>query len=238
MTMYALSVRQWSPIVGCEHACTYCVPSFQRNIKRSSGRCPQLCANGATKCYAFEPHFHGERLLQRLPRTGYLQFIFTCANGDIAFATDMQLRRVLDTIRKYDDRTFLLQSKDPGRAFMRPGMLLPKNMLAGITLETNRDDLAVQVSKAPPPSQRYREFLKLVHKTKMVTIEPVLDFDSDVLLAWVSALHPVMVWLGYDSKSCGLPEPDLEKVRQLHWELSLLGIPVLLKAIREPNHSS
>ncbi len=40
--MYALSVKQWSPFVGCEHDCVYCVPSFQRNIKRASGRCPQL----------------------------------------------------------------------------------------------------------------------------------------------------------------------------------------------------
>ncbi len=234
--MYALSVKQWSPFVGCEHDCVYCVPSFQRNIKRASGRCRQQSANGTTKCYTFEPHFHEERLAQKLPRTRYLQFIFTCANGDIAFVTDDQFGRIVERIRAHDDRTFLLQTKDPERAYSRPGMKLPRNVLAGITLETNRDDLALSVSNAPPPSKRYHDFTGVQHKTKMVTIEPVLDFDLDIMLEWIATIRPVMVWLGYDSKHCGLPEPPLEKVRQLHWELSLQGISVLLKTIREANH--
>jgi len=233
--MYALSVKQWSPFVGCEHDCVYCQPSFQRNIKRSSGRCPHE-SDGRTKCYTFEPHFHEERLEQQLPRTRYLQFIFTCANGDIAFATDEQFRRILDVIQKHDDRTFLLQSKDPGRAFARSGITLPRNLLLGTTLETNRDTLSRMVAQAPPPSQRYQDFVNVEHKAKMVTIEPVLDFDHDELLDWIANIQPVMVWLGYDSKGCGLPEPSLDKVRELHWALSLQGIPVLLKTIREAGH--
>jgi len=233
--MYALSVKQWSPFVGCNHDCIYCAPSFQRNIKRASGRCPQLSPDGTTKCYAFAPHFHEERLDQRPPRTRFLQFIFTCANGDIAFATDDQVRRILDTIRAHNDRTFLLQTKDPGRAFSRPGIKLPRNLVAGITLETNRDELAQRVSKAPPPSQRHQDFLAVQHKAKMVTIEPVLDFDLDTMIEWITELEPVMVWLGYDSKRCDLPEPPLDKVKQLHWELSQLGIPVLLKTITKGN---
>jgi len=231
--MYALSVKQWSPFVGCDHDCLYCRPSFQRNIKRASGRCPQRSPDGTTKCYAFEPHFHEERLDQRLPRTRFLQFIFPCANGDIAFATDDQVRRILETIRGHDDRTFLLQTKDPGRAFNRPGITLPRNLVAGITLETNRDMFALMVSKAPPPTQRYQDFVAVEHTQKMVTIEPVLDFDLEVMLDWMTRIQPVMVWLGYDSKHCNLPEPSVDKAKQLHWELSLLGIPVLLKTIRE-----
>jgi hypothetical protein len=201
-----------------------------RNIKRSAGNCQHLSEGDKTKCYAFEPHFHEERLAQKLPRKRYFQFIFTCANGDIAFASDYQLRRILYTIRAHDDRTFLLHSKDPRRAFGR--MKLPRNLLAGITLENNRDTLASQASQASPPSQRYQGFLAVQHKAKMVTIEPVLEFDLDVPVNWMTELRPVMVWLGYDSKHCGLPEPSLETVLQLHWELSLLGIPVLLKTIR------
>jgi len=42
-----------------------------------------------------------------------------------------------------------------------------------------------------------------------------------------------VVWLGYDSKRSGLPEPSLEKVHQLQWELFQRGYAVLPKTIRE-----
>ncbi len=37
----------------------------------------------------------------------------------------------------------------------------------------------------------------------------------------------------YDSKKCNLPEPELEKVRELHWELSRAGFVVILKNVKE-----
>jgi hypothetical protein len=42
-----------------------------------------------------------------------------------------------------------------------------------------------------------------------------------------------MVWLGYDSGKNELPEPKLEKVKSLHWELAKRGFVVVLKTIRE-----
>jgi hypothetical protein len=42
-----------------------------------------------------------------------------------------------------------------------------------------------------------------------------------------------MVWLGYDSGKNKLPEPKLEKVRSLHWELAKRGFVVVLKTIRK-----
>jgi len=42
-----------------------------------------------------------------------------------------------------------------------------------------------------------------------------------------------MVWLGYDSQKNGLPEPELEKVKELHWERSKAGFVVILKTIRD-----
>ena len=67
----------------------------------------------------------------------------------------------------------------------------------------------------------------------MITVEPVMDFDLDVLMGWIIDIKPCMVWLGYDSKNCHLPEPPLAKVKALHWELSCRGITVILKTIRE-----
>ena len=222
--MYDLSVKQWSPWVGCDHDCRYCRPSFQAQLKRQGKKkCPD--------CYNFTPHGHPSRLQNpTLPRTGFMQFIFTCSSGDIAFCPDQYVRQIIAVIRRHKDKTFLLQSKDP-RVFRKAKF--PDNVILGITLETNRDALAQAVSKAPPPSERLDVFRAVQHRQKMVTIEPVMDFDLDTMIQWIEDLGPCMVWLGYDSKRANLPEPKLAKVKELYWELGRRGIVVVLKTIRE-----
>lgn len=222
--MYKLSVDQWSPFVGCEHDCVYCQSSFQRQLKRwAKKNCPG--------CYEFTPHMHPERLNQSLPKTKYMQFIFTCSSGDIAFCPNEYLEKITARIQGEPDKTFLIQSKDPG-TFNR--VCFPKNVILGTTLETNRDQqLCEGTSKSPKPSQRYKDFLKVSHPLKMVTIEPVMDFDRDVMIDWIENINPCMVWLGYDSGKNKLPEPELEKVKSLHWELAKKGFVVIMKTIRK-----
>ena len=67
----------------------------------------------------------------------------------------------------------------------------------------------------------------------MITIEPVIDFDLDIMISWVIEIKPCMVWLGYDSKKNNLVEPELEKVLQLYWELGKRDFLVKLKTVRE-----
>ena len=222
--MYELSVGQWSPFAGCKHDCIYCKSSFQRQLKRwAKKNCPG--------CYEFVPHAHPERLDQSLPNTKHMQFIFTCSSGDIAYCKDISyLESIIDRIRRERKKTFLIQSKNP-KTFNRA--VFPKNVILGTTLETNRDELCEKVSKAPKPSQRYKDFLEVTHDLKMLTIEPVMDFDLDVMVDWVENINPCMVWLGYDSGKNRLPEPELEKVRDLQWELAKRGFVVVLKTIRE-----
>lgn len=220
--MYKLSVKQWSPFVGCKHDCKYCRSSFQTQLKRwAKKNCPQ--------CFRFVPHEHPERLNQRLPRTGYMQFIFTCSSGDIAFCPTDYLEQIINEIRSQKDKTFLIQSKDP-RTFNR--VAFPDNVILGVTLETNRDDLYEGISKAPKPSLRYEDFLKVKHSPKMVTIEPVIDLDLEVMTGWIQNINPCVVWLGYDSRKNRLPEPDLKKVKRLYWEPGTRGFTVVLKKIR------
>lgn len=225
--MYNLSVKQWNPFVGCEHECVYCKNSFQRQLKRwakGQGDCPE--------CAKFEPHYekHLQRLEQKLPKTKHMQFIFTCSSGDIAFCPTEYLKEIIARIQSEPNKTFLIQSKDP-QTFNR--VIFPKNVILGTTLETNRDALCEGISKAPKPSQRYNDFLKVSHPLKMVTIEPVMDFDLDVMIGWVENINPCMVWLGYDSGKNKLPEPKLEKVESLHWNLAKKGFVVILKTIRK-----
>jgi len=220
--MYKLSVTQWNPYTGCRFNCSYCKSSFQRQIKR-------WAKENCDKCYSFIPHEHPERLTQSLPNTGFMQFIFTCSSGDIAFCNTASLGKIIDRIRTEPNKIFLLQSKWP-LTFRR--FTFPKNVILGTTLETNRDDLYKGISKAPKPSLRYTTFLDVKHSLKMVTIEPVIDFDKNVMLDWVTSINPCMVWLGYDSQQNHLPEPNLEKVKNLYWELGLRGFAVILKIIR------
>jgi len=104
--MYPLSVKQWNLWVGCRHDCLYCRPSFQAQLRRWAKSNCELCLR-------FEPHPHPERFGQKLPKTRYMQFIFTCACGDVAFCPTGYLEKIVERIRMMPDRTFLIQSKNP-----------------------------------------------------------------------------------------------------------------------------
>jgi len=74
-------------------------------------------------------------LTQPLPKTGYMQFIFTCSNGDISFCDTPYLKRIIERIRTEPDKTFLIQSKDP-ETFGR--VIWPNNVILGTTIESKK----------------------------------------------------------------------------------------------------
>jgi len=221
--MYQLSVKQWNPFVGCHFDCSYCKPSFQAQAKRQKHNCME--------CYDFRPHIHPKRLTEKLPETGYMQFIFACASGDVSFCDVASFRFIVQRMREEPSKTFLLQSKNP-KTFHRIKDW-PENVILGTTIETNRKDLASGASLAPEPIRRAVALGQIKCARKMVTIEPIMDFDSGLILNLIDEVNPCMVWMGFNSKraSLQLPEPSLEKFRDLHWRLAALGIPVILKHI-------
>jgi DNA repair photolyase len=202
--MYRESIEPWNPFVGCGYDCVYCESSFKRQMKRRKRHC--------MSCYSFKPHFHVERLSRWLPRTEGDDFIFCCDMGDIAFCKREWMQQILARIRQLPDRTFLIQSKNPG---IFSDYRFPGNVLLGTTIETNRDDLYQGISRAPLPSHRFAAMLKLEHLRKTVTIEPMLDFDVETLARWVQEIGPDVCYVGYDSKKNYLPEPELRKVKVL-----------------------
>lgn len=217
--MYQLSVYQWNPFVGCRFDCLYCRKSFQAQAKRQKHICP--------KCFTYEPHEHPERLDIGLPETGYMQFIFICSMGDISFCSTEYLEQIVAKIERNYYKTFLIQSKNP-KTFKRIDW--PKNVILGTTIETDMEYETNRISKAPSPWDRYKDLSEINHDLKMVTIEPIMSFGN-YLFAWIKELNPCMVWIGRDSKRNHLAEPSLEKIQRLHWELSKLNIPVILKRI-------
>jgi protein gp37 len=216
----------WNPFVGCRFDCTYCEPSFKRQAKRRKQDCKA--------CYGYVPHYHEERLQKTIPAA---EIIFVCGHADISFCKPAFTRRIIDRIKQHSKRrskkTFYFQSKKP--SYFAPFLTeFPENVILVTTLETNRDAGYEDICKAPPPSERYRQFEALKYPRKVLTIEPVMDFDLDTFTRWVLDLRPEYVWLGFNSKpeSVELPEPPADKVQKFMEKLVTAGIEVRGKTLR------
>ena len=215
--MYQDCIKRWNIIVGCLYSCNYCYPSFRRQMKRQK---PTIDKNGkdrgCEKCYRYLPHFHEERLKQPLPRTKGDGFIWICSSGDISFAKSKWMEKILERVKELSNRTFFFQTKNP---IVFNKYDFPKNCLLGITLETNRNRGYSFISNAPLPSKRFKDFLSVDFDRKVVTIEPILQFDHDIFVMNIKKLNPERVYIGYNTKNTELPEPSLFKTRYLCNEL-------------------
>jgi len=94
------------------------------------------------------------------------------------------------------------------------------DVVFGTTIESNRYST---FSKAPSPLMR-KQAIQGIKLPKMVSIEPVMDFDIDILIDWVRQIAPEFVSIGADSKRHNLPEPTPDKVLALIEELSKITI--------------
>lgn len=217
----------WNPFKGCRFDCSYCKPSFQLQAKRQKWNCDE--------CYRYDPHDHPERL-SKIPSH---ETIFVAGNADISFCKPSFVRRIIEAIKKHNSgrgkpKTFYFQSKRP-EYFGQFTDEFPENVILLTTLETNRDRGYEKVSKnAPLPSERYRQFLALDYPRKVVTIEPVMDFDVATFSKWLINLNPSYVWLGFNSrpKAVALPEPSQEKMVALISILKKAGVEIRGKDLR------
>lgn len=219
--MYA-NTKTWNPFKGCLFECVYCMPSFQRQAKRQKHNC--------IDCYKYVPHYHPERL-KNIPSS---EIVFVCGNGDISFCEPDYTRQIIESIKgknkKHPERTYYFQSKRP-EYFQQFLSELPQNIVLVTTIETNRDEGYELISKAPKPSDRCRQFLNLDYPRKVVTIEPIMDFDMDIFFDWILAISPEYAWMGFNSKteSIKLPEPSMEKFHEFRELLTLADIEVRMK---------
>jgi len=143
-------------------------------------------------------------------------FIFVGSSTDM-FANNVPnewIRRVLCMCSVFTKNTYLFQTKNSIR-FKEFEEVYPPNTIFGITLETNR---ANNLYNAPPRIERFAQFSALKGR-KMVTIEPIMDFDLQDLRNQVFLMKPEFVNIGADSKGHNLPEPSAEKIGQLIKEL-------------------
>jgi hypothetical protein len=215
----------WNPFVGCGYDCNYCKPSFQEN---------HYFVIQHRNCGLYRPHIHPERLdVNKIPHE---KTIFVCGDSDVSFCKPEDFRRILEVMKqdKMRDRLWFIQSKYP-EYFSQFLAYLPKNTILLTTLETNRDTNYSSISKAPPPSDRYKQFLNLNYPNKIVTIEPLMDFDIEIFPEWILSLKPMAVFIGYNSHPSQVPleETPMEKCLDLIVTLKNKGIRVLTKELRK-----
>lgn len=199
----------WNPLRGeCQHKCSYC---WVNDLKRK----PALKAK-----YSGPYALDGNAMRDNL-KSG--NSIFVCSCNDL-FEENVDctiITKILNKCRENPSNSYVYQSKNPGRFvnYLFPILENGMNLFLGTTIETNRSMDAI--SKAPSPQRRAQGILYVPHNAKtFITIEPILDFDLDEMVELIRMAHPNFVNIGADSKKCGLPEPDNEKVLALIYELA------------------
>ncbi|MCJ7829055.1 MAG: phage Gp37/Gp68 family protein [Dehalococcoidia bacterium] len=186
--MYGFVTHTWNPIRGeCPHDCAYC---YMKVYKQ-----PEL-------------HFAEEEMRTKL---GHHNFIFVGSSTDMwaEAVPDLWIAKVLNYCRNNDTyNKYLFQSKNPARFY---GQIFPDDTILATTIETNRP---YEISKAPTVEAR-KEAMCQLFSPKMVSIEPIMDFDLDVMVEMIKFIQPEFVSIGADSKGHNLPEPSPEKTQEL-----------------------
>jgi protein gp37 len=193
----------WNPLAGeCNHHCSYC--QVQKNKTRFSKL--QNKYSGKTR---FDESYLNDDL-------GSGKFIFVCNQQDL-FAdgnTSGAVRTVLELCCKYPENKYLFQTKNPYRfGVFKLWNEIPVNSVLCTTIETNRDFWNI-VKVAPSVLNRTLEMEK-INIEKFVTIEPIMDFDLKEFVEMIKMCNPKAVFIGADSKKCGLPEPSEKQILML-----------------------
>ena len=198
--MFKTVSRTWNVFKGCHFKCTYC------NARKMA---ETRLKNSPRYRDGFTPRLVTEELSRRF-RPG--EFIFVGYMGDISFATRDEVGFILaQTIEFFSETSFLFCSKNPAVYFSWE-LAFPDNLYLGATIETNRD---YGLSKAPLLMERFRMMAELRHARKFVSVEPVMDFDLEVMTRWLKEIKPDIVEIGADNYHNHLPEPSWEKVQAL-----------------------
>lgn len=196
------------------------------------GECPHEC----TYCYVDNPRFGRPERYKGQIRLVDQEFSVDYGSGKTIFVENCQdlfaedipsfmIAKVLNHCNTYPDNTYVFQTKNPGRLIDGP-YILPPHALFGCTIETNRD--TAEISDAPSPRDRMTA-MTAFRGRKFITIEPMLDFDLDILPRWIADINPEFVNVGADSKGHGLPEPQSFKVKEFLTRLEALGVKVIAK---------
>ncbi len=199
--MFRTITRTWNPYCGCLYEC-YHGGCWARNLALEKlNHLPRYSDD-------FKPKLVESELTKRFSPD---EFVAVSLMGDISFATTEEISRILDRIKQFPLTNFLIQSKNP-RQYWAWNVTFPPNIYLATTIETNRD---YGLTKAPSSIERFYYIQDYPHTPKFLSIEPIMDFDLDILSGWVSQINPEIIEIGCDNYNNHLPEPSWEKVEAL-----------------------
>jgi hypothetical protein len=150
-------------------------------------------------------------------------FIFLGSSCDM-FAQDIEKGWIMDTLtlaNRYENQ-YLIQSKNPVRFHEFLDYIPADKYTLCTTIETNRHYPAI-MNKAPEIPSRVAAMCRLpmqYRDRKMITVEPIMDFDLKDLVYDILCCNPFQVNIGADSGHNNLPEPPAWKIKELIEQLS------------------
>lgn len=182
------------------------------------------CGFGCSYCYV-EKTAHRFGLKQRPRRLdeselrtnlGEGKTIFVCSGIDLFHPSIPQewKIKVMEKACSYPGNTYLWHTKNPTGILTVPSWYYPPDSILCVTIETNRRYDCM--GTAGDPLTRIAG-LSAWTKTRMVTVEPILDFDegADGFARLILTGKPNQVNIGADSGNNHLPEPPREKIEEL-----------------------
>ena len=214
--MFQSVTHTWNPITGCIHNCPYC---WAKSLADRWGK-------------PFYPQFREHFLKDKMPDNG--GWIFVGSTGDLMCdgMNHEWIVKVIEYIYNNEtDNKFLLQTKNPLRfLYWQIETLLrtvQDKIIVGTTFETNRKTLGT----APPPVDRYEALLWMREQgyRTFISMEPMADFDLEVIKEWIFQLQPEAIELGLENYTKFLTPPPEEKIVELIAWLDEHGFTYVLK---------
>jgi DNA repair photolyase len=204
--MFNIVTATWNPISGCLYNCNYC---WARDLAITKLKNTQRYFEG------FKPNLNEKEFSLKFVKGA---LIFVSDMGDMFgdFVPDNWIKLVLNHIRQFPEADFLFMTKNPKR-YLQLLPFIPKNAILGATIETTNNEIIQtdKVSFAPLPSERYEAMKSLSWERKIVSIEPILDFDLTTFVKWIQDINPFIVYVGYDNYYHNLREPTLQNTVSL-----------------------
>jgi len=193
--MYSFTSHTWNPVKGkCGYGCHYC-----------------YVGKWGTKQSPI--HLDEKEWMSNL---GSGNSIFICSGCDLLHPDvwDAWICNLINHTRMYPGNQYLLHTKNPKRLYDLADVLSwPRETFTlCVTVESNR--WYEQMGSAPTPAERI-EYLSRIDVAKMITIEPVMDFDTIEFSKQIRRCRPVQVNIGADSGGNNLPEPCRGKLEAL-----------------------
>ena len=185
------------------------------------GQCPSMCrycyvkTSRVKNLYQGAPHLI-ESFFEKGLGKGKTIFVGSCFDLFAKGIESRWIENILIHCKKYPENIYLFQSKNTQNMY-RYEPYFPSKIVVGTTAET--DVPIPMISKAPSPIARLVWLKQFASIDKMISIEPVIEFNLRIFLHNIKSVKPNFVSIGADSKNHHLPEPPSEKIKELIQEL-------------------